>query len=79
MVPYVRGDREATAALVPRFERLLDLTDDPVSCISGRAALGQLAFWRGDFLAARDHLAVGIQFYGTDEFHQAYDWRRGNQ
>ena len=70
VVPYVRGDREATAALVPRFERLLDLTDDPVSCISGRAALGQLAFWRGDFLAARDHLAVGIQFYGTDEFQR---------
>ncbi len=65
-VYIARSDRETTAALLPRFERLAARTDDAVASITGHAVLGGAAFWSGDFVAARHHLAVAERFYGTE-------------
>jgi len=67
-VYIARSDREATAALLPRFERLTARTDDVVASITGHAVLGGAAFWSGDFVGARQHLAIAKGFYGTEEF-----------
>jgi adenylate cyclase len=80
MVPYVRGDREATAELIPHFQRLLDRADDPVAHITGRVVLGQIAFWSGEFMAAREHLEIGTRLYHTEEFQRfarEYGWDGG--
>ena len=68
-VYIARSDREATAALLPRFERLAARTDDVVASITGHAVLGGTAFWSGDFVAARHHLAIAERFYGTEEWN----------
>jgi class 3 adenylate cyclase/tetratricopeptide (TPR) repeat protein len=65
-VYIARSDLEATTALLPRFERLAARTDDVVASITGHAVLGGAAFWSGDFVAARHHLAVAKRFYGTE-------------
>jgi class 3 adenylate cyclase/tetratricopeptide (TPR) repeat protein len=67
-VYMTRSDRDATAALLPRFERLTARTDDVVASITGHMGLGGAAFWRGDFVAAQHHLAIARRFYGTEEF-----------
>jgi class 3 adenylate cyclase/tetratricopeptide (TPR) repeat protein len=67
-VYIARSDREATAVLLPRFERLAARTDDAVASITGHAVLGGAAFWSGEFVAARHHLDIAKRFYGTEEF-----------
>ena len=71
-VYIARSDREATAALLPRFERLAARTDDVVASITGHAVLGGTAFWSGDFVAARHHLAIAERFYGTEEWNTLF-------
>jgi class 3 adenylate cyclase/predicted ATPase len=68
-VYMARSDREVTAALLPRFQQLAARTDDVVASITGHAVLGGAAFWSGDCLAARHHLALAERFYGTEEWN----------
>ena len=69
-VYMARADRDATNALLPRFERLAARADDVVASITGHAVLGAAAFWKGHLVDASHHLAVAKQFYGTEEFKQ---------
>jgi len=66
-VYLTRGDREATAKLLPRF-RLAAQSEDLVTRLTGHASLGVYAFDRGDFAEAHEHLVSTRQFYGTDAF-----------
>jgi len=75
-----RSDREATSALLPRFRRLAERTDDPLLCITGNAVLAAAALWSGDFIALRDHTTIALGYYRTEEFQrfaEAYGYDGG--
>jgi tetratricopeptide (TPR) repeat protein len=66
-------------AFLPVCERLLD-SPDPVAKLTGIAAAGLDAFWRGNHRRAHELLERGQPIYRTDKFHQffeAYGWDGG--
>ena len=66
----VRSDLAASEALLPRFRLLAQRRSDPVRVLQGRASLGVWCFFRGDYVAARDHLTAAIELYPTPEFQR---------
>ncbi len=65
-----RGDREATDRLLPQFERLAEHPHDTVAAVTGLAALGLDAFWRGEHARARDFLDRARRAYLTTDFQE---------
>lgn len=68
-VHFTRSDLAGTLRLLPVFDALTQRSD-PVSAITGHATLGLATFFRGNFVAARTHLALAKPYYGTAEFQQ---------
>lgn len=64
------NDGEGTAQLLPRLRQLAAQTDDPVSGAAAHTALGDDAFWRGNLVEAREHLAQGRKLSGTEAFER---------
>ncbi|TMA80516.1 MAG: TOMM system kinase/cyclase fusion protein [Deltaproteobacteria bacterium] len=64
-----RGDRAATDALLPQFERLAT-SGDVVEAVTGLTTLGINDFWRGAHAAARDHLDRACRVYRSDDFQR---------
>jgi predicted ATPase len=69
-VRLTRADREGTAELLPRFQRLAARHGDPVSMLSAHGASGVRAFFDGDLVHARDEMRRSLRWYDTDEYRQ---------
>jgi TOMM system kinase/cyclase fusion protein len=64
-----RGARDATDALIPKFERLAE-SRDAVAAVTGLTTLGLNAFWRGAHASARGYLERACSAYLTDDFQR---------
>jgi tetratricopeptide (TPR) repeat protein len=77
----LEGDRDATEAFLPRFERLATETDDPVARLSGILPLAIHAFWRGEHTRAAGLLDEARSLYRTEDFRryaEEYGWDGGH-
>ncbi len=78
-VYLIQGNRDAMTAFLPRCERLLE-AGEPVARLTGIAAVGLDAFWRGDHRRAQKLFDDGASLYRTDEFRsyaERYGWDGG--
>jgi TOMM system kinase/cyclase fusion protein len=79
-VHMMRGDRDATARMIPTMEYLARTSSDPVSLIMAHGAIGVRAFFSGDFNLAASEMERATTWYRTrayDRFLEEYGYDGG--
>ena len=70
-VHVTRSNRETTAALIPRFRRIVEHSTDSRALLKAHSCIGTAAFYDGDFPTAHSAYVAGRRLFDRDDFVRA--------